>query len=479
MKRFLALILLIVTAFAFASCAGKAAYTGSRSNGTSSFSGGYNPSPKYSPSIADDSSYKGGSGYELTGGGLSGEEAYSYDGETTSGLEGKNQIRAGQLTAKAQNDNGAYEDWKLLFASASENQKQGAFYRYQSDRNEVWACNTEKRVKVTVKNGEEPVVGATVTYCDPKQVSWTARTDISGVAYLFPKEDEGALTISSGKGTASATFTAENRDLAIDLSENEAHANLVKIMFVIDATGSMGDEMDYLAAELADVIHRVAAQANGVKIDLALLFYRDDGDQEKFAYSDFETVSQEAGLKKQLKVLDEQYATGGGDTPEAVDEALVLAAEKNWGEENSTKLMFLVLDAPSHQTVTNRNRTSSAVKTAAEKGIRICPVLCSGADLFCEYVTRTAAILTGGTSIFITDDSGIGGSHLDPDLPEVTVEKLNDLLVRLIVGYHTGDFGEAKAWNAGEKEKPGPQTSFEDSAPEADPAPTATAPTEG
>ena len=89
-----------------------------------------------------------------------GEEAYSYDGETISGLEGKNQIRAGQLTAKAQNDNGAYEDWKLLFASASENQKQGAFYRYQSDRNEVWACNTEKRVKLTVKNGEEPVVGA-------------------------------------------------------------------------------------------------------------------------------------------------------------------------------------------------------------------------------------------------------------------------------------------------------------------------------
>ena len=453
MKKFLAIILLVVTAFALTACAGKSVKpTGLSVNGTIPRSGdSYKPAAEPAKGTGD-----GGYAYRESGEGFAADFG-EYEGGGLPASENKNQIRAGQLTAKAQNDNDAYEDWKDLFAPFTQNQKEGQFHRYWGEGDDIWICNTVKRVKVTVKNGEIPAVGATVTYTDSNQVEWIAKTDLGGAAYLFPTADEGALTVASGETKKSVNFTAENRDLSVDLSANEEKANLVKLMFVIDATGSMGDEMDYLAAELSDVIHRVAAQANGVKIDLALLFYRDDGDQEKFAYSDFETVSEEEGLKKQLRVLDAQYATGGGDTPEALDEALVLAAEKNWGEENSTKLMFLVLDAPSHRLLENRNRTSSAVKTAAAKGIRICPVLCSGADLFCEYVTRTAAILTGGTSIFITDDSGIGGSHIDPELPDVTVEKLNDLLVRLIVGYHTGDFGEAKVWNEGEEQTQSPE----------------------
>jgi hypothetical protein len=88
----------------------------------------------------------------------------------------------------------------------------------------------------------------------------------------------------------------------------------------------------------------------------------------------------------------------------------------------------------------------AAVTAAAKKGIRICPVLCSGADTLTEYVMRQAAIYTGGTFVFVTDDSGIGGAHHDPQLPNVTVEKLNSLMVRLINGYHSGVFAEPIDW---------------------------------
>ena len=89
---------------------------------------------------------------------------------------------------------------------------------------------------------------------------------------------------------------------------------------------------------------------------------------------------------------------------------------------------------------------------AAEKGIRVCPVLCSGADYLTEYVMRQAAIYTGGTFVFVTDDSGIGNSHHDPNLPNVTVEALNSLMVRLINGYHSGEFAEPIDWRQEVKE---------------------------
>ena len=59
---------------------------------------------------------------------------------------------------------------------------------------------------------------------------------------------------------------------------------------------------------------------------------------------------------------------------------------------------------------------------------------------------RQEAIYTGGTFIFVTDDSGIGGQHLDPDIPDAVVERLNDLMVRIVDGYHTGTFAEPVAW---------------------------------
>ena len=42
---------------------------------------------------------------------------------------------------------------------------------------------------------------------------------------------------------------------------------------------------------------------------------------------------------------------------------------------------------------------------------------------------------TGGTYTFLTDDSGIGGSHLEPTVGDYEVEHLNDMLVRIIEDY--------------------------------------------
>ena len=68
----------------------------------------------------------------------------------------------------------------------------------------------------------------------------------------------------------------------------------------------------------------------------------------------------------------------------------------------------------------------------AQSGIRIVPVVASGIDKSTEFLMRMTAIRTHGTYVFITDDSGIGGEHLEPTVGEYEVEFLSDLLVRLI-----------------------------------------------
>ncbi len=73
------------------------------------------------------------------------------------------------------------------------------------------------------------------------------------------------------------------------------------------------------------------------------------------------------------------------------------------------------------------------VKLAAKKGITIIPLAASDTDKQTEYLMRTFALLTNGTYTFLTNDSGIGNNHIKPTIDSYEVEKLNDLLLRLIL----------------------------------------------
>ena len=351
---------------------------------------------------------------------------------------------AGLITAGAWNDNDNYEYWKTLFSQNEENV--GKFYEYSKAENS-WGFDSYNRVKVTVKNGENPVAGANVTAkTHDGEVLFTAKANTNGIAYVFTSEQAGLIEAVSGAGQATAEFTAENRDLTIHINENAEKKNVIELMFVVDVTGSMGDELFFLNNEIADVVNRVAQADSATQINLALLFYRDHTDNEIFKYYDFTDVTNADGLAKQQAAIAAQKASGGGDYPEAVEDALAMAVEKQWSAGATTKIIFHVLDAPPHSGTSNQTKMHAAAKAAAEKGIRVCPVICSGADMVTEYVMRQTAVYTGGTFVFVTDDSGIGNPHHDPQLPNVTVEALNSLLVRLINGYHSGTFAEPIDW---------------------------------
>ena len=415
--------------------------------------------------VADKGGYGGGIVNDATMGGAEMEGGAEIDGGEADG-KGEGEIPdesaedstekepekkpAGLITAGAWNDNDNYAAWLDLFMQGEETT--GKFYnRNQEDYS--WGFTSLNRIKVTVKNGENVVAGAKVTAKDEDgKLLFEGVSDANGVAYLFTDKDAGKIEITSGEGTAEAAFTAENRELKVDLETAESKKDIIELMFVVDVTGSMGDELSFLNNEIADVVNRVAAAYAEAQINLALLFYRDHIDKEVFKYYDFVDVTTEEGLKAQQQAIAAQKASGGGDYAEAVEEALAMAVEKQWSDGATTKIIFQILDAPPHSKLSNQTNMRAAVHAAAKKGIRVCPVLCSGADSLTEYVMRQAAIYTGGTFVFVTDDSGIGNAHHDPQLPNVTVEALNSLMVRLINGYHSGEFAEPIDWRQEVKE---------------------------
>lgn len=353
-------------------------------------------------------------------------------------------LPAGMMTAGAWNDNTYYNDWLTLFLQGES--KNGKFYDY-TNRDLSWGYNSQKRVSVSVKNGDSPVAGADVTaYDEEGNRLFSAVTDAQGKAYLFPTVNEGTISVTNGKATVFSDFTAEERDISVEISTASNKLNVIEIMLVVDVTGSMSDELEFLKRELADVIDRISSNDSDTVIKLAMLFYRDTDDRVPFEYYDFADVTTPDGLNSQQAALDTQRASGGGDYPEAVDLALDMAVNKQWSTGATTKIIFHVLDAPAHETSDNKQLLTDSVEKAAKLGIRICPIICSGSSTDTEYIMREAAIYTGGTFIFVTDDSGIGGSHHDPELPNATIELLNSLMVRLVNGYHTGTFADAIYW---------------------------------
>lgn len=305
---------------------------------------------------------------------------------------------------------------------------------------EYWNIYPAQRYPLQLTNREgRPVVNALVTLADAQGVArWQARTDNTGKAELWdqlfsaqkgPNRDLKIKVDYQGEEyelSGASSFQQGYNFLSIPVAceVNEA----VDIVFVVDATGSMQDEIDYLKAELQDVIQRVQDTLPKTDLGLGAVFYRDQGEEYLTRKAPLST-----SISRTTDFIKSQNADGGGDNPEAVEEALRVAVEEmNWRSNAATKLMFLVLDAPPHQSPEILATLERVTRSAAAQGIRIVPLTCSGIDKSSEYLMRSLALATNGTYTFLTNDSGIGMSHIEPTTDGYDVEKLNALLARVI-----------------------------------------------
>ena len=301
-----------------------------------------------------------------------------------------------------------------------------------------WQMYTNHRIAVALTAKNKPAANATVTLFRNDTPIWTAKTDNLGRAELwvgaFQKEKElntALLRLKVNEQWVSTAAISETQVNRIALYEAlPSPTNLVQIAFMVDATGSMGDELEFLKMDLKKVINEVQKTNTQLKISTGTVFYRDEGDEYVVKHSPFTE-----DINQTTEFISQQRADGGGDFPEAVDKALVQLNQLQWQPEARTRIAFLVLDAPPHNKPAVISSIQYSVKTAAASGIKLIPVVASGIDKTTEFLMRFIAMYTNGTYVFITDHSGIGNKHLEPSVGEYQVEKLSDLMVRLIKKY--------------------------------------------
>ena len=389
----------------------------------------------------DDYSYSGDRSDEaMLGGGTAdgGGESNGQGGE------------AGKITAGEWNDLDNWLFWGNLMINSQdqgdetvpEGQQRPNYHGYAED----WKFNTYNRVAVRVSDGSgKALPGISVHLLQAGKTLWMASTDVFGRADCWVGMFDGSnntsgLSIAVGgvgmAGTPEVTSWGEEVKMNEYTIASESKTELdADILFIVDATGSMMDEIDYLKADLVQIITKAKSQSAGVKFRTGALFYRDEKDDYLTRVSQFTE-----DLDDTKTFISKQTADGGGDYPEAVHTALEHSIQKlSWNNSARTKLAFMLLDAPAH--IDHQGVIESLHKSIeyyAAQGIKLIPVASSGVDKSTEFMLRLFAICTGGTYVFLTDDSGIGGDHIEASVGEYDVEILGDLMVRLIAKYIAG-----------------------------------------
>ena len=376
------------------------------------------------PDMADGGAIMDDGGVMMTGDAPMVSPPGSIGGDTGEAPQNTITPQSGLLTGGEWNDNAHWADWKALYTSHSD------WEGYKSD----WRIKAVNRLAVKVQNEKgEPVEGAEVIVSN-----WMkAITDNKGMAYLFGEGDPSSLEVR-GNGDVGVTKSYSwSDDTYKDMTETvtltgstSAISKKLDLMIMCDTTGSMSDELEYLKAELSDIVKKIKSDNANIPTRVSVNFYRDTEDEyevRQFPFSE--------NIDYVVKAIGEQSAAGGGDFPEAVHTALDSAVNKHEWNEDSVKIMFLVLDAPPHSDAQIIDSVNAYVTKAAEMGIRIIPIASSGIDKSTEYLLRTMAFTTGGTYTFLTSDSGIGGEHIKPTVGAFNVEKLGDMMVRIVNGY--------------------------------------------
>lgn len=269
-------------------------------------------------------------------------------------------------------------------------------------------------------------------------VMW-ARTDTAGKVWLHPRafmapgqsDLLGVAVRKNGQQSRAILSRGQRQTVQVRLGEQADAPARLDLVFMIDATGSMGDEIAKLKRSMRAMADQIAQLPGRPDICWGLVAYRDRGDAFLTRTHDFTN-----DLAAFQQVLARVEADGGGDTPEALNEALHEVVHGLAWRRQAARLVVMVADAPPHLDY-GGPQYDRDMQAALAKGIKLFAVGASGLDPVGEYVFRQLAQYTAGRFVFLTyrdaSDPGSGpGTETVHDVKQYSVQTLDKLVVRLV-----------------------------------------------
>jgi Mg-chelatase subunit ChlD len=277
-----------------------------------------------------------------------------------------------------------------------------------------------------------PFAAVTLTCADGNTL--TLETVADGTAIFFPAVDRlgdrvrvsvAAAGRRAGEGRPVRVFgRSEAQRHRVTMAGAGRAVTRFDLFLAVDTTGSMDDELDYLKSELRAIVGALRERHRDLDIRVGLVVYRDQGDEYVTRTFPFT-----GDIEQMREHLAAQSSAGGGDLPEAMDEALARAVAQEW-RPDAVRAILLVADAPPHDG--NVPQAWAVAEAARARRIHIVPVAASGVDDLAEFVMRGMAALSQSRYLFLTDDSGIGNRHAEPAVDCYLVTRLDTLVRRVL-----------------------------------------------
>lgn len=307
---------------------------------------------------------------------------------------------------------------------------------------EHYAYDISERIAVKVLDADgRPVPNARIALMDGSRTLATGLTYANGEykfypAALGPQYASYTAKVSAGAASAQAAIRRDGpRTVDIRLGAKRAVPSPIPldVLFVMDTTGSMGEEIE----RLRDTIAIIHANLNAFKprplVRFGMVLYKDRGDVYITEIVPF-TDNLEAFQAK----LDKVSADGGGDGPEDLESALDDAVNKMKWNADGIRLAFVVTDAEAHLDYGRDYTYVDAANDARSKAIKLYTIGTGGLPLEGEYLLRQVSQLTDARYIFLTygegGESGGGspGSVSHHTGANFSTDKLEAIIIRFV-----------------------------------------------
>ena len=275
---------------------------------------------------------------------------------------------------------------------------------------------------------------------------WTNRTYADGRTMFFPEgkyrrgmamrngeAQPGQFTITANlDGFTSILHIPQNaqrrnHEIALEGTMHYGGNIPLDVLFLIDSTGSMADEIHQIKSTLHSTASQVSNLPSNPNLRFGMVSYRDRGDEYVTRLYQFDS-----DVQRFSRSVDEVQADGGHDDPESLNQALHEAVNDMSWRSGAIRLIFLIADAPPHLDYPQDEDYAAEMVRAREKGIKVFSVASSGLDEQGEYIFRQIAQQTMGRFIFILEEGPQGNLETPHSVEQYSVNQLDSLIVRLI-----------------------------------------------
>ena len=325
---------------------------------------------------------------------------------------------------------------------ADDNKQYGYFVDFLDQYSDVphYDLDVAERIILRVEDNQgKPVANAKVAIELAGQTIVRGVTTADGTFQFNPSTGAPASAryralISAGSGKLELQIDRDGiRNITARLDEARVVPDPVPldILFILDTTGSMGEEIHRLRATIELIHLNLTTVSTRSAVRFGMVLYKDTGDEY-----DTMVVPLTKDLDEFRASLDLVEASGGVDTPEDLQAALERSLHDIEWNTNGIRLGFIITDAPPHLDYGQEYTYADASREARERGIKLFSVGAGGLPLSGEYVLRQIAQYTGGKFIFLTygeegeSEGGEPGSVSHHTGANYQTDKLEAIIIR-------------------------------------------------